>query len=79
MKLVINKERASGAYRLSALYCALMTSDLPNAFLQPVIMYILFFWVGGFGGVQQFFSSLAIYVLHTWASYVSVMMLSDKV
>jgi len=66
---VVCKERAAGAYRLSAYFLAKVTGDLPDTFTLPVFMYTLFFWLGDFGGPHQFFQILAVMLLQVTASY----------
>ncbi|KAL4227911.1 hypothetical protein ACF0H5_013350 [Mactra antiquata] len=68
-RVVVVKERASGAYRLSAYFMSKLTSDLPDTFLLPGIMYILFFWIGDFGGASEFFATLAIMYLQTFCCF----------
>ncbi|XP_013407500.1 ABC transporter G family member 14 isoform X2 [Lingula anatina] len=62
-RVVINKERSSGAYRLSAYYCAKMTSELPLILVLPTGFTILVFWMAGLNGVVGFFGMWATIML----------------
>ncbi|XP_045216614.2 uncharacterized protein LOC123566510 isoform X2 [Mercenaria mercenaria] len=66
---VITKERTSGAYRLTAYYCARITSDLTDLFIHAVIMFTLFFWVGDLGGPAEFFPALIVNLIQTFACF----------
>ncbi|XP_025089507.1 ABC transporter G family member 21-like isoform X1 [Pomacea canaliculata] len=61
---VVRKERAAGAYRLSAFYFAKMSSELPLIFVMPSLFITITYWMGGFRGVSQYFATWAILVLN---------------
>merc|ERR1712113_122777 len=44
-RLVINKERASASYRLSAYFVANTVADLPVALLMPFIFVVISYWM----------------------------------
>jgi ABC-type polysaccharide/polyol phosphate export permease len=46
-----------------------MTSVLPDLFIQPVVMFVLFFWIGGFGGPAELFPALIINLLQAFACF----------
>ncbi|XP_060678259.1 uncharacterized protein LOC132808835 isoform X2 [Hemiscyllium ocellatum] len=60
---IINKERLSGSYRLSAYYLAKMTSELPLIVIQPIVSITIAFWMGGLNGVIAYFVDLAMIIL----------------
>ncbi len=45
---VLNKDRASGAYRLSAYYLAKSSVDLPIDMLYPLLFTLMWYWAVGF-------------------------------
>ncbi|XP_048779668.2 uncharacterized protein LOC125683024 [Ostrea edulis] len=57
-RVVINKERAAGWYRLSAYYCAKMTSELPLTLLQPMFFVVVTYWAIGLNGIAAFFATI---------------------
>ena len=61
---VILKERAAGAYRLSAFYFAKMSSELPLTLLMPSLFCTLTYWMAGMRGLPQFFATWAILLLN---------------
>ncbi|XP_052791391.1 uncharacterized protein LOC128225564 [Mya arenaria] len=67
-KPVIAKERAAGAYRLSAYYIAKCTSDLPLSFSLPTFMFLVLFVMAGLGGVPEFFMTYPIVLLQVLVS-----------
>ncbi|XP_070204094.1 uncharacterized protein [Littorina saxatilis] len=60
---VVLKERAAGAYRLSAFFFAKMSSELPLTLLLPSIFCSVSYWMAGLRGVPQFFATWAILLL----------------
>ena len=67
---VISKERAAGAYRLSAYYLAKSASELPLHILAPTLFYTFIFWMAGLGGVPEFFATLPLLLLATITAQV---------
>ena len=61
---VILKERAAGAYRLSAFYFAKMSSELPLTLLMPSLFCTLTYWMAGMRGLPQFFATWGILLLN---------------
>ena len=68
---MIAKERAAGAYRLSAYYLAKSASDLPLQILTPTLSYTFTFWMAGLGGVPEFFATLPVLLLATITAQVN--------
>ncbi|XP_067915922.1 uncharacterized protein [Heterodontus francisci] len=60
---IINKERLSGCYCLSAYYLAKMTSELPLTIIQPIVSMTIAFWMGGLNGVGAYFVDLGMIML----------------
>ncbi|XP_046351559.2 ABC transporter G family member 22-like [Haliotis rufescens] len=59
------KERGAGMYRLSSLYLAKITSELPLTFLLPACYFTISYWMAGLRPLADvFFASLAIMILH---------------
>ncbi|XP_067673746.1 uncharacterized protein [Haliotis asinina] len=59
------KERGAGMYRLSSLYLAKITSELPLSFLLPVCFFTITYWMAGLRPMADvFFASLAVMILH---------------
>jgi len=52
---VISKERAAGAYRLSAYYIAKTVSELPIKIVIPTLFYTFVYWMSGLNDVAVFF------------------------
>ncbi|KAK3103489.1 hypothetical protein FSP39_019592 [Pinctada imbricata] len=64
-RIVINKERSSGWYRLSSYYLAKMTSELPLILLQPIFFITIVYWSVGLNGVTAFFATLGTIFIHS--------------
>ena len=69
---VFMRERSAGLYRLSAYYLAVMTTEIPVAFILPTIYVIINYWMvnlmpagGNFVGIWL------ILVLATYVSQVN--------
>lgn len=56
-KVVINKERSSGCYHLSAYYLAKTLSELPLILFRPSLYFVILYWTAGLDGWASFFSS----------------------
>ena len=70
-RLVINKERLAGWYRLSAYYLAKMTSELVLILIQPLFFITIIYWSVGLNGVASYFATLGTLFLHAVAGQVS--------
>ncbi|XP_052797603.1 uncharacterized protein LOC128229820 [Mya arenaria] len=65
---IISKERAAGAYRLSAYYLAKTVSELPLKIVVPSLFYTFVFWMSGLGNVRQFFMTWPILMLSVFSA-----------
>ncbi|KAK3083673.1 hypothetical protein FSP39_001247 [Pinctada imbricata] len=59
-RVVINKERRAGAYRLSSYYLAKISSELPLLIIMPIIFFSIIYWMSMIGGVSGFFIFIGI-------------------
>lgn len=66
-RLVINKERLAGWYRLSAYYLAKMTSELVLILVQPLVFITVVYWSVGLNGVASYFATLGTLFVHAIA------------
>ena len=61
---IIAKERAGGAYRMSAYYIAKVVSELPLRIIMPSLFYTVVFWAAGLGNVVGYFTTLPLAILN---------------
>ncbi|XP_069134109.1 uncharacterized protein [Argopecten irradians] len=64
-RMVINKERASGWYRVSAYYLAKMTSELPLILAQPLVFGTIVYWSVGLNGVSAYLATIGTLFIHS--------------
>lgn len=79
-KAVLNKDRSSGAYRLSAYYCAKTLVELPADTLYPLIFGCVVYWMTGLNtGFDRFIIFNIIMVCLTLTSQSLGLLLSAAV
>lgn len=66
-RMVVNKERSAGWYRLSAYYLAKMTSELVLILLQPTVFVVISYWIVGLNGVTSFFATIGTVFINSIA------------
>lgn len=67
-RTVVNKERASGYYRLSAYYLAKVISELPLVIIQPTLYLTIVYWAAGLNKSESFLTMLFLVLLTTVAA-----------
>ena len=69
---VFMRERSAGLYRLSAYYLAVMTTEIPVAFILPTIYVVInYFMVNLMFEVGNFFGHWVVLVLSTFVAQVN--------
>lgn len=69
-RVVINKERSSGSYHLSAYYLAKTFSELPLVIALPSIYIVIVYWAAGLNGWAGFFGTWFVLLLNGFLTQV---------
>jgi ABC-type multidrug transport system permease subunit len=77
---IIRRELASGAYGTAAAYTAKIISQMPLVLLSTALFALPVYWmIGLYAGAAQYFTFLAIIVVHALASSMLGIMVSSGV
>ena len=68
---VVNKERASGAYRLSAFYLSRMFGELPLLMVPPTLYFVISYPMMGCSSAVTFVQLLLLLLLNSIVAEVS--------
>ena len=69
--MVVDKERASGSYRLSSYFAAKMLSELPLNVLQPSLFIFIVYWASGLNPTPTaFFGTWFVMIIHALTTQV---------
>ncbi|KAL5491029.1 hypothetical protein EMCRGX_G016243 [Ephydatia muelleri] len=70
-RVVVDKERASGSYRLSSYFAAKMLSELPLNVLQPSLFIFIVYWASGLNPTPTaFFGTWFVMIIHALTTQV---------
>jgi ABC-type multidrug transport system ATPase subunit/ABC-type multidrug transport system permease subunit len=68
-KNIVQRERFSGSYRLSAYYVSKMITEIPKLLLYPTIFFIPFYWVIGLlASASAFFTCWILLILNVFCA-----------
>ncbi|KAI4322908.1 hypothetical protein L6164_022558 [Bauhinia variegata] len=69
-RMMLEKERSSGMYRLSSYYMSMIVTDIPMVLVLPTIFLLITYWMAGLkGNVVNF--------LYTWFSLLFTVLVSQ--